>query len=411
MCQINFIWSKIDGLMILYTVLPESQLNMSVTSKLTLLNNFLSEFEHLPAQGTIEWKEQRMNRIGGSEVSSVLKQNKNKNVNKLVMEKLNFDPFTGNVVTHWGNVFEELIRLFTERTFNCSIAETGSIPYHKGYLSYSPDGISVVSSQALSKFMNLKSMNLSPTDKDHLTLFEFKCPHSRIPDHSIPDHYRPQIDIGMNIIDIMEVGIFIQAVYRRCTFDDIAYNTMHNGFGHYKRAIMDGFPKETGFMVMYCSDFDYTKDLVEYLNNDYRTKSIDGVIDIGSIYDADAFEEIMKECVSKRITIDYSFCEQYSERVFQADGMTQAFYNISLRHRAMTALHKACERYGNSLIGIMPYKLLNVYITPVVKDHEYIENTNILAKAKKVIDCINDHRALGLTSKAEVAKSVRAYKL
>lgn len=384
---------------------------MSLTSKLSLLNNFLAEHKHLPEQGTDAWKEQRLDRIGGSEISTVLKQNKNKSVNKLIMEKLNFDPFTGSVVTYWGNVFEELIRLYTEHTFNCSIAETGSIPYHKGYLSYSPDGVSIVSKQSMARHMNLNTMGLSLTDQEYLTLFEFKCPHSRVPDHSIPDHYRPQIDIGMNIIDIMEVGIFIQAVYRRCAFKDIAYNGMHNGFGHYKRAAMEGHPKETGFMVMHCGDSDYAKDLVEYLNNDARTKSIDGVIDIGSIYDGDAFEEIMKECVTKRIKIDYSFREQYSERVFQADGMTQAFYNASLQYRSMKALHKAYDLYGDTIIGILPYKLLDVYITPVVKDSTYIESSGALPKAKRVIDCINDHRKLGPKPKAEIAKSVRAYKL
>lgn len=381
-------------------------------SKLTLLQNFIKTHEHLPEQGSDEWKVQRLDRIGGSEISAILKQNKNKSVNKLVMEKLNFDKFTGNVITCWGNVFEELIRLHSEELFKCSILETGSIPYAPGYLSYSPDGVSIVSNSNLASHINLKKFGLDKSEREFLTLFEFKCPHSRIPSHEIPIHYRPQITIGMNIIDIMEVGIFIQAVYRRCSFLDIKYNCLHNGYGHFKRAEVTGNPIEVGFMVMYCTDESYADDLIEYLQADKRTQLVnDDIIDIGSIYDSEAFEEIMMSCVSKKIKIDYFFRSKYTQRVFGADGMTQAFYNSSLQYRASTALNGAVDKYKNSIIGILPYKLLDVYITPVQKEHSYIETSGALVKAQKVIKCINDHRAIGCTDKPTVAKSVRSYKL
>ena len=90
-------------------------------NKLTLLKTFIDNHAHLPEQGSDEWLTQRLDRIGGSEISSVLKQNKNKSVNKLVMEKLNFDKFTGNVITYWGNVFEDLISLYWEDVFKCKI--------------------------------------------------------------------------------------------------------------------------------------------------------------------------------------------------------------------------------------------------------------------------------------------------
>ena len=382
-------------------------------NKLSLLQNFIQQHEHLPEQGSDEWKVQRLNRIGGSEIASVLKQNKNKSVNKLIMEKLNFDKFTGNVITCWGNVFEELIRLYTEEIFKCSIKETGSIPYELGYLSYSPDGVSIVSNSNLEQHINLDQFGLNESEKEFLTLFEFKCPHSRIPSHEIPIHYKPQITIGMNIINIMEVGVFIQAVYRRCAFADIMYNSLHNGFGHFKRAEVSGNPLEVGFMVMYCEDESYANDLVEYLRSDRRTQFIGDheIVDIGSIYNAESFEEIMMSCVSKQIKVDYIFRNKYVDRVFAADGMTQAFYNISLQHRATTALNQAIDKYGDTIIGILPYKLLDIYITPVQKEPEYITTSGALVKAKKVIDCINDHREIGDTDKTSVSKSVRSYKL
>lgn len=381
-------------------------------NKLSLLQDFILQHEHLPEQGSDAWKIQRLDRIGGSEISTVLKQNKNKSVNKLIMEKLNFDKFTGNTITAWGNVFEELIRLRSQEMFGCHIQETGSIPYHLGYLSYSPDGVSIVSNSNLSSHIDLKKFGLNVNDREFLTLFEFKCPHSRVPSHEIPQHYRPQITIGMNIIDIMEVGIFIQAVYRRCCFADIQYNSLHNGYGHFKRAEVSNDPIEVGFMVMYCEDESYTNDLIEYLQADHRTHMVlDQVVDIGSVYDSDAFEEIMLGCVSKQIKVDYCFRSQYTKRVFAADGMTQAFYNASLQYRATTALEQAMTKYKNTIIGILPYKLLGMYITPVCKEDEYIKTSGALSRAKKVIACINDHRKIGSTDKAVVAKSVRSYKL
>lgn len=368
------------------------------------LSEFIATYKHLPEQGTDAWKRQRLNFIGGSEVATILKRNKHKSVNKLIMEKLGFDPFTGSAVTYWGNVFEELIRLHTEEKFSCAIREIGSIPYQDGYLPYSPDGLSVVNSNALSKFAPLPS-----THNEHLTLFEFKCPHSRVPTHEVPEHYLPQITIGMNIIDIMEVGVFIQAVYRRCRFTDIKYNKAYNNIGHFKSVITNENPIETGFMVLYSDDEEYVAAMIDHLDGCSGTQSVDGIIDAGSIIDKDAFEDLMRDCVSKQISIDYSYREPFVSEIFSVDGMTQACYNISLQYRAKKRLELAFQRYRSKIIAILPFKLLDLYITPVVKQHDFIQESNAWNKAKQVIECIDKHR--GCDNKQDVAKAVRACKL
>lgn len=385
-------------------------------SKSQLLQTFIEDHSHLPEQGTDEWKEARLNRIGGSELSSVLKLNKNKSTSKLILEKLGFDRFVGNVITHWGNVFEELIRRYTEDEFKCRVYETGSIPYHDGFLSYSPDGLGIVSKdiikEQLSKNdLNIEDVGLSGDDIEYLTLFEFKCPHSRLPTNEIPIHYVPQITVGMNIINIMEVGMFIQAVYRRCQFIDIAYNTLHNGYGHFKRASIEGTPKETGFMVFYCDDVEYVNELIDVIEQVTDVSSIDGVIDIGSIYNSEVFETVMEACVSKKIKVDYNHRFKYNETVFNRDGMTQAFYNVSLQYKAKKALRQVMNEYTDRIVGILPYKLLDVYIIPVQKQHEYITESGAYESAKSVVNCINEHRNIGCLDKKEVMKSIKNYKL
>lgn len=104
-------------------------------NKREVIRHFVLSNSHLPKQGTQEWKNARKYFIGGSEVSTILKKNKNKTIRKLILEKMGFHSFSGNTATFWGNVFEPLIRQFTNHYFKCSIVETGSIPYRNTNLS------------------------------------------------------------------------------------------------------------------------------------------------------------------------------------------------------------------------------------------------------------------------------------
>ncbi len=378
--------------------------------KYQVLDSFIKQYEHLPEQGTDEWKALRKDFIGGSEVSTILKQNKNKSITKLVLEKLGFDPFTGNAITYWGNVFEEVIRQHCEETFKCSIRETGSIPYEHGKLSYSPDGLAVVPTIQLQNMFGKLTEGVDAECPTQLVLFEFKCPHTRIPSNVVPEYYLPQVSIGMNIIDIMETAIFVQATFRRCSFDQLKYDTTHNPWGHFKKADVSNPPIACGFMIVYVDEYtDYHDGLKEALiDSGSATYAYDDIIDIGGIADSSMVEEIFGNCVSKSFKIDYCTRMMYDQEVFAEDKYTKALYDESLRYRMITQLRKNLEKH-KCVIGILPYKLLNVFYTPITKSPNYIEDTNAHAKATQVLQCIEDHR--GLDDKAEVSKSVRKYKL
>lgn len=382
--------------------------------KQILLESFIEQYKHLPEQGTDEWKVLRKDFIGGSEVSTILKQNKNKSVNKLIMEKLGFDRFQGNVITHWGNVFEELIRLHCEEIFKCTIRETGSIPYEHGHLSYSPDGLAVIPTHKLIQQFGSLSKGLDAKAAAQLILFEFKCPHSRIASTDIPEHYWPQVNIGMNIINIMEAAIFVQATYRRCSFQSLKYDTVHNSYGHFKQADVSSNPIECGFMILYVDEWEsYHEGLLDVLteNGDadqVHTKSETTLIDIGTINEPSLLEEIMGKCVNKSFKVDYCFRHMYDTNVFSRDRYTIDLYNHSIQYRAMNVLHEQLKNHPH-IIGVLPYKLLNIHMTSVDKNVDYIQETNAHEKAANVLRCINDHR--GQDVKAEVSKSVRRYKL
>ena len=248
-------------------------------------------------------------------------------------------------------------------------------------------------------------------DKEYITLFEFKCPHSRIPTEEIPEHYRPQITVGMNIIDIAEVGVFIQAVYRRCNFLDIAYNAIHNGSGHFKRPSGEGNPLETGFMVLYSDDPEFVDELIDQIEQTTGVIDINGIIDLGSVSDPDAFESVLGACVSKKVSVDYSNRFTYCQRVFDKPLYELAPYDCGLRQRAACALDDVSKKYGGRLIGVLPYKLLNVHTTPVRKQHDFIQSSGALVKAEAVVKCLNEIRDLGITDKKVAASLIRKYKL
>lgn len=377
------------------------------------LSRFIDKYKHLPSQGSDEWKALRENFIGGSEVSTILKQNKNKTVSKLIMGKLGFDPFCGNVITHWGNVFEELIRLHCEDEFSCSIRETGSIPYERGSLSYSPDGLAVIPTNKLKQRFGSLTKGVSEDDPNQLVLFEFKCPHSRVPSEVIPENYLPQVSIGMNIIDIMETAIFVQATYRRCSFSSLKYDRQHNAYGHFKKADVSKHPIECGFMIVHADQEIDNEDLIMALlevgeATELHLSNGEVVVDLGSVTDIPLLEEVLGNCVNKTFKVDYSFRQLYNQEVFESGDYKVGMYNESLQYRALKELRNQTQKYSN-IVGVIPFKLLNVYMTPVAKNPNYIDETQAHQKAIDVLQCIKDHK--GQDVKADVAKSVRKYKL
>lgn len=373
-------------------------------NKKDIIRNFIISNTHLPKQGSIEWKEARKNFIGGSEVSVVLNRNKNKTIRKLILEKIGLHSFTGNSATYWGNIFEPLIRTFTNRYFNCSILETGSIPYKNTNLSYSPDGIAYVDRRHLQDIIDTNRLEY---DHEHIVLFEFKCPHSRIPDGEVPDYYITQPLTGMNIIDICEVSIFIEAIYRRCAFYDLQYNTKHVAYGHYNRTKLTNPPIEYGFMVIYT---DTMNPEIESLLNTISTsgtKKAKHVYDLGTLYDKDIFDLVLEKCVRGELQIDYAFHKQYNPTVFNSYTYIIEQYNKASYYQATKELEyqKQMRPY---IIGILPYKLMDIYINPIYKNHTFIEETNLAEKAERIIQFIDSHKHL---DEKEITKKLKKYEL
>ena len=190
-------------------------------------------------QRSTEWYAMRGKIIGGSEIASVIgKGFGGKGRDALLREKLGISAkFAGNNYTQWGVLFEPLSREFTERILLMPepILEIGSMPTPIDFLRYSPDGVGVAE-------LNLTSSN---NKKCYIILFEFKSPWGSIPECKVPEYYRPQVLTGLMAIEMCDIGLFVNNMFRRCPLSEVSlanqttrkYDAIyHNDAAAHKRA-------------------------------------------------------------------------------------------------------------------------------------------------------------------------------
>lgn len=190
--------------------------NKTKTNK-TLIEKFIADNIHEAVQGSEQWKQDRGVVIGGSEISTVIGKNRFSNLADLVAQKVGFNNFTGNNATRWGNLFEGASEIYFKTLFGVEIFSTGSIK-HKNIENhrYSPDGICA----------------LDICGENKVVLLEFKSPFGTVPTKSIPPHYLPQVKAGLCTIDITEIGLFINNMFRKCSKNDLDFTLNYDNVYH-----------------------------------------------------------------------------------------------------------------------------------------------------------------------------------
>ena len=267
--------------MYLFRLIPFNAVAQKFQTPLDKLTAFKAFWHSLPAQGSSRWLQQRLGLdqdylskmlvemsgvtllptpIGGSEIAVLRGEDKDKTRIEVIRSKLGLDQFDGNMITRWGKMFEPVINKYTEVIFETDLVETGSVPGLRdinGFpiQSYSPDGVGIVSSERLKDVIvgetssEFKSFfDLSVKDK-LVVLFEFKCPWMRIPDGTVPKKYMAQPKMGMSSLVIPEISIFGDAMFRRCSIGDFAFNRKYDKGMHFGKA--SGDPVVMGFIGIY----------------------------------------------------------------------------------------------------------------------------------------------------------------
>lgn len=148
----------------------------------------LIEREYAP-QKSEEWLALRGNMLTASDVATAIGKNKYDTPHGLLLKKCGKgEKFMGNEATRHGELYEDEARILYEERHNEVVHEIGLCPHPKySWLGGSPDGVS-----------------------NSGKLVEIKCPPMRqIIPGEVPEHYMPQLQLCMEILDLEEAD-FIQ---------------------------------------------------------------------------------------------------------------------------------------------------------------------------------------------------------
>jgi len=247
-----------------------------------LLAEFVERHSHLPKQGSEQWLFDRTFTIGGSEIATVIGKNKYSNLSNLVALKTKIISFRGNIATRWGRIMEKSTDLFVSSIFKCGhIYELGSIPHstidvHK----YSPDGLCL----------------MKINKKYYIVLLEFKAPYCSIPDGQIPPHYLPQVKAGLCTIDIADMAIFVNNVYRKCSMRQLRFDDTYgyDSFFHSndeRKDIVFQEPIAIGIILFHIEDIEKATMVIKTLLEDQQDHSdfIDSDADSDSDSGSDSY--------------------------------------------------------------------------------------------------------------------------
>lgn len=174
----------------------------------------------IASQRTEEWYKMRNACITASAMNSVLGPSDAKR-NKFIVEKCGKPAFFSNKFTEWGIQYEPVAVQVYEKIFNVKIHEAPLLihPIYP-YVGASCDGL--VIDQA----------------KQDGYLIEIKCPHSRVPNGEIPEHYWEQPQIQMEVCKT-----------ETCVFFDCKFEEYHNKEEFLADPSENYF--ERGFMIEY----------------------------------------------------------------------------------------------------------------------------------------------------------------
>ncbi len=201
------------------------------------------------------WGLARISTIGGSKIATFL--GIGYNTMREMLEDI-LIPKTGTleeeaekkIAMNWGTVFEDPLCQYISTKYDCEIVGTETFFIGSGKytgLSYSPDGIAIMRvPKKIGEEERETSFGIEIVDiieyVDQIVLLEYKCPYKRFLRGYIPDYYRPQPLMGMEMLGIQK-ALFVEAVIRPCALADMDGSTTYAKIfdtRNYKKMIASG---------------------------------------------------------------------------------------------------------------------------------------------------------------------------
>lgn len=301
--------------------------------KSQLLIDFINKFKYLPAQRSKQWLQNRKFSIGGSEMGTIAGHNPYKDLRGLVEEHLGLTEFNGNINTYWGSIIEDLVTVILEKKWDCKIHETGSLPGAIELQKYSPDGLVYLD------FM------------DKIVLIEIKSAARRIANGKVPHMYKPQVYTGLDTVPIADMGLFVDALFRRCSMADFKFTPKYDTIIHPDKPL--GEPLALCMICIYEKTYSTNYDPIKKLHNKSKTEWIDA----GSCSNDD-LEFILGDTADHKLQFFMpSFIESSNEcsDIIDTSIMFEEFKSFTLEN-------------DYEPIAVMPLKLFRIDIIPVYRD-------------------------------------------
>lgn len=304
------------------------------------LTNFLNKHSDLPKQGSSEWLAQRKNTVGGSQIASIMGINKYENLKQFILSKTNKYTFKKAPPLWFGSLMEPCVEQYVAHVYNTKTYETGSLPCEfNDKLSYSPDGLGIVPKNKLQELSSqgiLHDLDCEGLPDHPIVLFEFKSPYMRvISSGDIPEYYLPQPLLGMEIIDISDISVFIECVFRFSSISDLR-NNRYSRY-HFDRQRLDDFIAFSGISLFWKGKPEdlglLTTDLASVTDKHLINKLMELAIDSGKIdieykplfmrtkTDLDLFNEYLYKSYVKQDSLKENYIGTFTYKLFDVNNV------------------------------------------------------------------------------------------
>ena len=319
-------------------------------------------------QHSPEWHAARSEGSGGSTVAAYMDVYPYKTMRDIALERLGIVPFEGSVHTRWGTLLEDVLKGYVELAMNISIVADSAFVRGPRRSYYSPDGVGIV--------------DIAPETIDifgepvvsgrQIALFEFKCPFVRMPDGRPPGYYVPQVLMGMDLLVLPTVGVFIEAVFRRCTLAQLGRGPKFDATFNVR--VAKGVAKRDEALKRYGG-----RDIASYgIIGIYELHQSDAVPTIGTLRDLG--------CVSgEEIGTIFEGLETHKNAAWYAPA--RIWPTMAEVESDMAAFVAFCCARGVAAVGVYPWKLLDTHTHYINKEPGFLSDT-LLNRMDEMVDFV-----------------------
>jgi hypothetical protein len=302
-------------------------------------------------QGNQSWIDDKKNKFGGTSMG-YFTEAKYKLLYNMVAERVGLSNNKSEQhVLSFGSMFEELVKRVAEYDTKSKTYGENIYVMHNDYIAYSPDGIAYLDT----------SLFNGPNAGRQICLQEFKCPFSRYPNGFVPEEYVAQQQMGLDVIKMCKYSLYLEAVFRRCTWKDLGSNNKYdhdlNIFNEDKpQLLMTNLPLAWGFI-----GFGMKKDFIhsdpkcnEILN---KAKSLG---DIGKL-SVDEMKIFIGLYADKSVT-PYYYNLLWNNFDQHTDWKDKIKSDVNVFKQQVADDH-------NIIVGMLPYKLFR-------RDYHWVKPIN-----------------------------------